>query len=110
MLSEFNLKAAKAKGRLSGNPGLRARHPVAIPKAAQARNRVFTGDVIASMNRWLPTVRHMRPQYPWEDPVRMFNQADGVRWTTERLRRAVRRGCEGARTRQAAGEDPAQTT
>ena len=33
----------------------------------------------------------MRPQYPWEDVVRVLNQADGARWTTERLRRAVRR-------------------
>lgn len=27
----------------------------------------------------------------WEDVVRVLNQADGARWTTERLRRAVRR-------------------
>ena len=75
----------------TGNPGLRARDPAAIAKTAAARNRVFTGDVIASMDRWLPTVRRMRPQYPWEDVVRVLNQADGARWTTERLRRAVRR-------------------
>ena len=109
MLSEFNLKAAKAKGRLSGNPGLRARHPVAIPKAAQARNRVFTGDVIASMNRWLPTVRHMRPQYPWEDPVRMFNQADGGAGPPSACGEPFE---EGARALAHAKllENPAQTT
>src|SRR5271156_1962823 len=81
----------RARGKLPGNPGLRARDPAAIAKTAAARNRVFTGDVIASMDRWLPTVRRMRPQYPWEDVVRVLNQADGARWTTERLRRAVRR-------------------
>jgi len=89
--TKAGIKAAQARGKLSGNPGLRARNPAAIAKAAQARNRVFTGDVIASMDRWLPTVRRMRPQYPWEDVVRVLNQADGARWTTERLRRAVRR-------------------
>ena len=89
--TKAGIKAAQARGKLSGNPGLRARNPAAIAKAAQARNRVFTGDVIASMDRWLPTVRRMRPQYPWEDVARVLNQADGARWTTERLRRAVRR-------------------
>ena len=61
--TKAGIKAAQARGKLSGNPGLRARDPAAIAKAAQARNRVFTGDVIASMDRWLPTVRRMRPQY-----------------------------------------------
>ena len=32
----------------------------------------------------------MRPEYPWDDVVQVLNQADGVRWTTERLRRAAR--------------------
>ena len=89
--TKAGIKAARARGKLPGNPGLRARDPAAIAKAAQARNRVFTGDVIASMDGWLPTVRRMRPQYPWEDVVRVLNQADGARWTIERLRRAVRR-------------------
>ena len=53
--------------------------------------RVFTGDVFASMDRWLPTARRMRPQYPWEDVVRVLNQAERARWTIERLWRAVRR-------------------
>ena len=89
--TKAGIKAAQARGKLSGNPGLRARDPAAIAKTAQARNRVFTGDVIASMDRWLPTVRRMRPQSPWEDVVQVLNQAGGARWTTERLRRAVRR-------------------
>ena len=89
--TKAGIKAARARGKLPGNPGLRARDPAAIAKTAAARNRVFTGDVIASMDRWLPTVRRMRPQYPWEDVVRVLNQAGGARWTIERLRRAVRR-------------------
>ena len=89
--TKAGIKAARARGRLPGNPGLRARDPAAIAKTAAARNRVFTTDVIASMNRWLPTVRSMRPQYSWKDVVRILNQADGARWSVERLRRAVRR-------------------
>jgi len=89
--TKAGIKAARARGKLPGNPGLRARDPAAIAKTAAARNRVFTTDVIASMDRWLPTVRRMRPQYSWEDVVRILNQAEGARWSVERLRRAVRR-------------------
>ncbi len=89
--TKAGIKAARARGKLPGNPGLRAKDPAAIRKAAEARNRVFTGDVIASMDRWLPTVRRMRPSSPWEDVVRVLNMETGVLWTVERLRRAVRR-------------------
>jgi DNA invertase Pin-like site-specific DNA recombinase len=89
--TKAGIKAARARGKLPGNPGLRARDPEAIRKVAAARDRVFTTDVIASMDRWLPTVRRMRPQYPWEDVARVLDQTDGARWTVERLRRAVRR-------------------
>jgi DNA invertase Pin-like site-specific DNA recombinase len=89
--TKAGIKAARARGKLPGNPGLRARDPTAIRKVVAARDRVFTGDVIASMDRWLPTVRRMRPQYPWEDVVRVLAGADGAHWSVERLRRAVRR-------------------
>src|SRR5471030_2243340 len=71
--TKAGIKAARARGKLPGNPGLRARDPTAIRKVAAARDRIFTGDVIASMDRWLPTVRRMRPQYPWEDVVRVLD-------------------------------------
>ncbi len=44
--TKAGIKAARARGKLPGNPGLRARDPAAIAKTAAARNRVFTGDVI----------------------------------------------------------------
>jgi DNA invertase Pin-like site-specific DNA recombinase len=90
--TKAGIKAARARGKLPGNPGLRARDPWALRKVAVARDRVFTGDVIASMDRWLPTVRRMRPAYPWEDVVRVLNMESRASWTVERLRRAVRRG------------------
>jgi DNA invertase Pin-like site-specific DNA recombinase len=89
--TKAGIKAARARGKLPGNPGLRAKDPVAVRKVAEARDRVFTGDVVAAMDRWLPTVRRMRPSSPWEDVVRVLNMESGVRWTVERLRRAVRR-------------------
>ncbi len=90
--TKAGIKAAKARGKLSGNPGLRARDPAAIRKVAAARDRIFTGDVLASLDHWLPTVRQMRPASSWEDIVRVLNnQATSGDWSVERLRRAVRR-------------------
>ena len=89
--TKAGIKAARLRGKLPGNPGLRAKDPAAIRKTAAARDRVFTGDVIASMDRWMPTVRRMRPASPWEDVVRVLNMESGQKWTVERLRRAVRR-------------------
>ena len=89
--TKAGIKAAVARGKLPGNPGLRARDPAAIRKTAAARDHVFTGDVLATMDRWLPTVRQMRPSSPWDDVVRVLNQDSPRKWTVERLRRAVRR-------------------
>ena len=89
--TKAGIRAARARGRLPGNPGLRARDPTAIAKTAAARDKVFTGEVIAGMDRWLPTVRQMRPTSPWEDVVRVLNQQDGAKWSVERLVRAARR-------------------
>jgi DNA invertase Pin-like site-specific DNA recombinase len=89
--TKAGIMAARARGKLPGNPGLRAKDPAAIRKIAAARDRVFTGDVIASLDRWLPTVRRMRPASPWEDVARVLNMETGQSWSVERLRRAVRR-------------------
>lgn len=43
----------------------------------------------ATMDEWLPTVRRLRPDHPWEDVVRMLRQK-GQAWTPERLRRATK--------------------
>jgi hypothetical protein len=47
-------------------------------------------DLIAGADRWMPTVRRMRPQQPWEDVVRVLGNS-GQPWTVARLRRAVGR-------------------
>jgi DNA invertase Pin-like site-specific DNA recombinase len=88
--TKAGIKAAKARGKLPGNPGLRERRPEAIRKIAAARARVYVGDLIASADTWLPTVRRFRPQHSWDDVVHVLNNK-GQNWTVERLRRAARR-------------------
>lgn len=89
--TKAGVAAAKARGKQPGNPGLRARDPIAMRKTAAARDKAYTKDVIAGMNAWLTTVRQMRPLSPWEDVVRVLNQRSEQDWTVERLRRAVKR-------------------
>ena len=88
--TKAGMKAARARGRIAGNPGLRERRPEAIRAASAARRKVYIGDLIASASNWLPLVRRLRPQQSWDDVVRVLDQR-GQSWTIERLRRAVRR-------------------
>jgi DNA invertase Pin-like site-specific DNA recombinase len=82
------IQAAKSRGRKPGNPGLREHRPEAIRKITLAREKVYLDDLIASADQWLPAVRRMRPQHPWEDVVRVL-ETSGQSWTVARLRRAV---------------------
>ncbi|AMY04038.1 recombinase family protein [Mesorhizobium ciceri] len=88
--TKAGMKAAKARGRLAGNPGLRERRPEAVRAIAAARERAYLDDLITSAQTWLPTVRRLRPQHSWDDVVRVLNRK-GHSWTIERLRRAVHR-------------------
>lgn len=89
------LKAARKRGRVGGNPKLRARDPQAIRRIADARSQSYFDRVNQDAGAWLPTVRQMRPEHRWEDVVRVLNaKAQGggsPRWTVERLKRAVKR-------------------
>ncbi len=89
--TKAGLRSARARGRLGGNPGLRARDPKAIRAASDARNKVHMDGVLAHLDEWLPTVRRLRPKKSWGDVVRVLNSTGKSRWTTERLRRTVRR-------------------
>lgn len=88
------LKSARAKGRIGGNPGLRARDPAALRKVAAARDAAYSEKLDASAPEWVPLVRRLRPGLPWEDVVRIINARlapERPRWTVARLTRAVRR-------------------
>jgi DNA invertase Pin-like site-specific DNA recombinase len=89
--TKAGLRSARLRGRVGGNPGLRARNPEAIRKARAARDATHLGGVLAQLDEWLPVVRRMRPSQPWGDVVRVLNRAGGTPWTAERLRRTVRR-------------------
>ena len=87
--TKAGIRAAKAKGKFPGNPGLRERRPEALAKMAAVQRAAFGDRVQATANQWLPTVKRMRPDHTWDDIARLLNQR-GQSWTPERLRRAVK--------------------
>ena len=91
--TKAGLRAAKARGRVGGNPGLRARDPNALRKLAASRRAGRLADLLSSLDEWLPLVRQLRPARPWPEVAEAVNAAPprGRRpFTTERLVRAVR--------------------
>jgi DNA invertase Pin-like site-specific DNA recombinase len=89
--TKAGLLAARKRGRVGGNPGLRAGDPAAIRKILARRDATWLDRVLGQLDSWLPLVRRMRPGQPWGDVVRVLNQGPGITWTVERLRRTVRR-------------------
>lgn len=87
--TKAGIKAAKAKGRMPGNPGLRAGRPEVLAKMTAAQKAAYGDRVQATASQWLPTVRRMRPDHTWDDIARVLKQR-GFDWTPERLRRAVK--------------------
>jgi DNA invertase Pin-like site-specific DNA recombinase len=89
--TKAGLQAARKRGRVGGNPGLRAGNPDAIRKVRAGRDAAHLDGILAQLDAWLPTVRRMRPDQPWGDVVRVLNRRQAATWTVERLRRTVRR-------------------
>ena len=89
--TKAGLEAARARGRVGGNPGLRSGDPEVARRLRASRDATHLKDVLAQLNSWLPTVRRMRPGQPWGDVVRVLNRGQETTWTPERLRRTVRR-------------------
>jgi hypothetical protein len=88
--TKSGMQAAKARGTLAGNPGLRERRPEAVRAVCAVRGRTCLDELISSAQTWLPTVRQLRPQHRWDNVVLILNRK-GHDWTVERLRRAVHR-------------------
>ena len=87
-------KSAGAQGRIGGNPGLRARNPAALRKVAAARDETYFNQLNATAGEWVPQVRRLRPDIPWEDLVHVINgqlPLGRPDWTVERLICAVKR-------------------
>src|SRR5271166_3410562 len=63
--TKAGLLAARNRGRVGGNPGLRAGDPAAIRKVLARRDATWLDRVLAQLDTWLPIVRRMRPAQPW---------------------------------------------
>lgn len=86
------LAIARQRGRVGGNPRLRAREPAAIDAARAARIARYEAILAATLSDWLPVVSRLRPAHAWDDVANFLNSADAkpVRpWSADRLRRAA---------------------
>ncbi|WP_052763959.1 hypothetical protein [Microvirga massiliensis] len=84
------IESARRRGRLPGNPALRARDLEAIRKIRSARDQAQLERLIETADSWLPVVRRMRPDRTWHEVASNLN-AHGQSWTEATLRKAVRR-------------------
>lgn len=109
--TKAGLKAARAEGRVGGNPGLRDRNRGAIRKNAAARDEVYMNSLLESAEYWVPIVRRYRPGLRWESIVAMVNAnlpMGKTEWTVRKLKRAVDRYIrEGMLSKDVLGRSPA---
>jgi len=94
--TKAGLASARTKGRVGGNPGLRAKDPAALRKVRLARQDGYMERLNETAQDWVPHVRRLRPDLAWEDVLRIINGPlpEARRWTqrpTEVLARAGRR-------------------
>lgn len=89
--TKAGLRAAKAQGRVGGNPGLRARDPAAVRNNLFGRDQARLSRLIDSMETFMPTVRRMRPAKSWEAVVKVLNSQGDRKWARKPLVGAVRR-------------------
>ena len=89
--SKAGLASARARGRVGGNPGVRAGDPAAIAKIVKSMDETYVTRLIDSMETFMPTVRKMRPERPWPEVATAVTGATGTTWTIKRLRQSVRR-------------------
>jgi hypothetical protein len=89
--TKAGLASAKTKGRVGGNPGLRAQDPAALRKVRLARQDGYLERLNETAQDWVPHVRRLRPDMAWEDVVRVVNGPlpRERQWTQSRLLRAV---------------------
>ncbi len=88
--TKAGLRVAKAKGKSLGNPRIAKRDHETLRKLSAAHKNGYLNELLSSADKWMPTVRQMRPVHTWHDVVRALN-TKGQDWTVERLRRAVGR-------------------
>ncbi len=86
------LAAARARGRVGGNPKLKQGDKVTAQCLADRQRQLYLLELTRTAEEWLPTVRRLRPSRSWAAVTRAVNAKlpPGRHWTAERLRRAVR--------------------
>ena len=95
--TKAGLRAARSRGPVGGNPGLRAGNPDPIRKVRASRDAAHLDSILAQLDAWLPIVRQMRP---WGGVVRVLNRTTESTWTVEPLRRTLRRLVSEASSRR----------
>ena len=90
--TKAGLASARSEGRVGGNPGLRTKDPAALRKVRLARQDGYMDRLHETAQDWVPHVRRLRPDMPWEDVLRIINAPLPAerRWTQSRLLRAVK--------------------
>lgn len=88
--TKAGIEAARKRGHLPGNPGLISGNKAAIRKLTQGRDRRRTEALIDTAEAWLPVVRRLRPEMPWNEVASVL-RGRGQDWSRERLVRASRR-------------------
>ncbi len=71
--TKAGLVSARTKGRVGGNPGLRAQDPAALRTVRLARQDGYLERLNETAQDWVPHVRRLRPDIAWEDVVRVVN-------------------------------------
>jgi DNA invertase Pin-like site-specific DNA recombinase len=92
--TKAGLESARRQGRVGGNPGLKEKDPSALRRIRAAQEDARIRKLLDTTEQWVPEVRRLRPDMPWEDVTRVVNQRlpKGVApWTRERLVRAAKR-------------------
>lgn len=91
--TKAGLASARLRGRVGGNPGLKTGDRLALRKLALAREEAYLRRLGDSATQWVPHVRRLRPDMPWQDVVRVINaqlHPLAPKWTQARLVRAVK--------------------
>lgn len=88
------LESARRQGRVGGNPGLRDKDPAAMRRLKAGQEEARIRKLLETTELWVPEVRRLRPDMPWDDVTRVVNErlpAGTAPWTRERLVRATKR-------------------
>lgn len=69
------LAVARARGRVGGNPRLKAREPAALARLQAARRAAGLARALPEADLWIGAVRRLRPDLPWRQVEAAVNAA-----------------------------------